>query len=225
MARVAKFKRTDLVPVLRDLYRELKAYKSTVVDTSRTHLNYTYGCQTWNEAKSKTLEREFEIMDGKVNKKSRPLFSWLVKYPTGNVSVSERDFFEAVHDYMVQTYGEANIIAVCVHMDETRPHCHCLIVPEVESRKTKRKTVSTASLLDRNHLLWFHKDCNNYMFKRFGERNLITLPKEDRVEENVSTLELKKQKLQSEVKELEESIKQLLIQKQELETELGISTK
>lgn len=129
MARVAKFKRTDLVPVLRDLYRELKEYRSTVVDTSRTRLNYTYGCQTWNEAKSKTLEREFEIMDGKIIKQSRPLFSWLVKYPTGNVSVSELDFFEAVRDYMIQTYGEANVIAVCVHMDETRPHCHCLIVP------------------------------------------------------------------------------------------------
>lgn len=63
------------------------------------------------------------------------------------------------------------------------------------------------------------------MFKRFGERNLITLPKEDRVEENVSMLELKKQTLQKEIEELEESIKQLLIQKQELETELGIPTK
>lgn len=225
MARVAKFKRTILVPVLRDLYRDLEEYRSTVVDKSQTHLNYTYGCQTWNEAKSKALERELEIMNGKIIKQSRPLFSWLVKYPTGNVSVSERDFFEAVRDYMVQTYGEANVIAVCVHMDETRPHCHCLIIPEVESRHSGKRTVSTASLLDRNHLLWFHKDCNNYMFKRFGERNLITLPKEDRVGENVSMLELKKQTLQTEIEELEESIKQLLIQKQELETELGISTK
>ena len=167
MARVAKFKRTILVPVLRDLYRDLEEYRSTVVDTSRTHLNYTYGCQTWNEAKSKTLERELEIMDGKI----------------------------------------------------------IIIVPEVESRHSGKRTVSTASLLDRNHLLWFHKDCNNYMFKRFGERNLITLHKEDRVEENVSMLELKKQTLQKEIEELEESIKQLLIQKQELETELGIPTK
>lgn len=139
MARVAKFKRTILVPVLRGLYRDLEEYRSTVVDKSRTHLNYMYGCQTWNEAKSKALERELEIMNGQIIKQSRPLFSWLVKYPTRNVSVSERDFFEAVRDYMVQTYGEANVIAVCVHMDETRPHCHCLIVPEVESRHSGKK--------------------------------------------------------------------------------------
>lgn len=247
MARVAKFKRTILVPVLKDLYRDLEEYRSTVVDTSRTHLNYTYGCQTWNEAKSKTLEREFEIMDGKVNKKSRPLFSWLVKYPTGNVSVSERDFFEAVHDYMVQIYGEANVIAVCVHMDETRPHCHCLIVPEVTSRKTGERTVSTASLLDRAHLQKFHKEFDEFMYERFGERNLITLPEEDKQEENVSIKERRKynellrehnellkkyKKLLEEHNELlteyrdnlKEQVEQLSIFNKELETELGTPT-
>lgn len=247
MARVAKFKRTDLVPVLRDLYRELKEYKSTVVDASRTHLNYTYGCQTWNEAKSKTLEREFEIMDGKIIKQSRPLCSWLVKYPTGNVSVSERDFFEAVRDYMVQTYGEANVIAVCVHMDETRPHCHCLVVPEVTSRKTGERTVSTASLLDRAHLQKFHKEFDEFMYERFGERNLITLPKEDKSEENVSIKERRKyiellrehnellkkyKKLLEEHNELltkyrdmlKEQVEYLSILNKEVETELGIST-
>lgn len=254
MARVAKFKRTDLVPVLRDLYRELKEYRSTVVDTSRTGLNYTYGCQTWNEAKSKALERELEIMNGKIIKQSRPLCSWLVKYPTGNVSVSERDFFEAVHDYMVQTYGEANVIAVCVHMDETRPHCHCLIVPEVTSRKTGERTVSTASLLDRAHLQKFHKEFDEFMYERFGERNLITLPEEDKQEENVSIKERRKynellrehnellkehnellkkyKKLLEEHNELlteyrdnlKEQVEQLSIFNKELETELGTPT-
>ena len=202
MAHVEKFKRNDLVPVLKEGFRDLKEYRNDV-DETRTGENYTYGCQTWKEVKSKALERESEIMNGKVNKQSRPLFSWVVTYPKGRTSVSEHAFFEAVRDYMSDLYGEKNVMAVCVHMDETTPHCHCYIVPEVESRKTKRKTVSTASLLDKKHLQGFHKEFDEFMYKRLGERNLIERAEEDKAEENVSMIELKRRTKKAEIKELE----------------------
>ena len=203
MAHVEKFKRKDMVPVLKEGFRDLKEYRNNV-DETRTEQNYTYGCQTWKETISKAKARELEIMDGKIDKRSRPLFSWVVTYPKGRTSVSERDFFEGVRDYMSDLYGETNVMAVCVHMDETTPHCHCYIVPEVESRCSGKTTVSTASLLDRKHLKEFHPDFNEYMYERFGERNLIERAEEDKAEENVSMLELKIRTKKAEIKALKE---------------------
>lgn len=226
MAHVEKFKRSDMVPVLKEGFRDLKEYRNNV-DETRTGQNYTYGCQTWKEVKSKALERELEIMDGKIDKRARPLFSWVVTYPKGRTSVSEHDFFEAVRDYMVKTYKKENVMAICVHMDETTPHCHCYIVPEVTSRKTGKTTVSTASLLDKNHLNEFHPDFNDYMYERFGERNLIKKPEEERAEENVEMMELKRRTKKAEIKELEtkeqelkNSVSNLEITKQNLVNEL-----
>lgn len=215
MARAEKFKRNDLVPVLKEGFRDLKEYRNNV-DETRTGKNYTYGCQTWKEVKTKALERESEIMDGKINKQSKPLFSWVVTYPQGRTSVSEHDFFEAVRDYMVKTYKKENVMAVCVHMDETTPHCHCYIVPEVISRKTGERTVSVGSLLDRKHLKEFHKDFNDYMFERFGERNLIKKPEDEKAEENVPMMELKRRTLKAKNETLTAGNKELETQRKEL---------
>lgn len=215
MAHVEKFKRNDLVPVLKEGFRDSKRYRNDV-DETMTEYNYTFGCQTWEEVKSKALERESKIMDGKIDKRSRPLFSWVVTYPKGRTSVSERDFFEGVRDYMSDLYGEANVMAVCVHMDETTPHCHCYIVPEAESRNTGRTTVSTASLLDKKHLQRFHKDFDEYMYERFGERNLIERAEEDKAEENVSMMELKRRTLKAENETLTAGNQELETQRREL---------
>lgn len=202
MAHMEKYKQANLVPVLRESYRQLREYRN-YVDETRTEQNYTLGCQTWKEVISKAKERAIEIMDGKkLNKQANPLFSWVVTYPKGRTSVSERDFFEGVRDYMSDLYGKANVMAVCVHMDETTPHCHCYVVPESISRKNGKRTVSTASLLDKKHLQKFHKEFDEFMYERFGERNLIELPEEDKSEDNVPMLEFKKRKLKAEVTEL-----------------------
>lgn len=220
MAHVEKFKRKDMVPVLKEGFRDLKEYRNNV-DETRTEQNYTYGCQTWKETISKAKARELEIMDGKIDKRSRPLFSWVVTYPKGRTSVSEHDFFEAVRDYMVKTYKKENVMAICVHMDETTPHCHCYVVPEVESRCSGKTTVSTASLLDRKHLKEFHPDFNDYMYERFGERNLIKKPEEEKAEENVSMMELKKRTLKAENETLTAGNQELKTERRELKNDVS----
>lgn len=215
MAHVEKFKRSDMVPVLKEGFRDLKEYRNNV-DETRTGKNYTYGYQTWKEVKSKALERELEIMDGKIDKRARPLFSWVVTYPKGRTSVSKHDFFEGVRDYMSDHYGAANVMAVCVHMDETTPHCHCYIVPEAISRKNGKRTVSVGSLLDQKHLTEFHKDFNDYMYERFGERNLIKKPEDEKAEENVSMMELKRRTLKAENETLTAGNKELETRRREL---------
>lgn len=220
MAHMEKFKQVDLVPVLKEGFRDLKEYRNDV-DETRTEQNYTFGCQTWKQVTVRAKQRAQEIMgDKKLNKKANPLFSWVVTYPKGRTNVSERDFFEGVRDYMSDLYGEANVMAVCVHMDETTPHCHCYIVPEATSRKTGERTVSTASLLDKKHLQRFHKDFDEFMYERFGERNLIERAEDEKVE-NVSMLELKKRTLKAENETLTAGNQELKTERRELKNDVS----
>jgi len=203
MARAEKFGRNDLVPVLREAYRELKEgqYRNNV-DANRSDKNYVIGCQDRKDLVKKMDERCNEIMDGKVNKKSKPLFSWVVTYPVHCPEIDEKAFFRAVNDFMVETYGEDNVMAVCVHMDEKTPHAHCFIVPEAISRKTGKKTVSVASLLDKEHLSAFHEKMDDFMYDRFKIRNTVYFGENTDRLENVSMLEHKQRMLEKENEEL-----------------------
>lgn len=203
MARAEKFGRNDLVPVLREAYRELKEgqYRNNV-DTNRSDKNYVIGCQDRKDLVKKMDERCNEIMDGKVNKKSKPLFSWVVTYPVHCPEIDEKAFFRAVNDFMVETYGEDNVMAVCVHMDEKTPHAHCFIVPEAISRKTGKRTVSVASLLDKEHLSAFHEKMDDFMYDRFKIRNTVYFGENTDRLENVSMLEHKQRMLEKENEEL-----------------------
>lgn len=203
MARAEKFGRNDLVPVLREAYRELKEgqYRNNV-DVNRSDKNYVIGCQDRKDLVKKMDERCNEIMDGKVNKKSKPLFSWVVTYPVHCPEIDEKAFFRAVNDFMVETYGEDNVMAVCVHMDEKTPHAHCFIVPEAISRKTGKKTVSVASLLDKEHLSAFHAKMDDFMYDRFKIRNTVYFGENTDRLENVSMLEHKQRMLEKENEEL-----------------------
>lgn len=203
MARAEKFGRNDLVPVLREAYRELKEgqYRNNV-DANRSDKNYVIGCQDRKDLVKKMDERCNEIMDGKVNKKSKPLFSWVVTYPVHCPEIDEKAFFRAVNDFMVETYGEDNVMAVCVHMDEKTPHAHCFIVPEAISRKTGKRTVSVASLLDKEHLSAFHEKMDDFMYDRFKIRNTVYFGENTDRLENVSMLEHKQRMLEKENEEL-----------------------
>lgn len=204
MARAEKFGRNDLVPVLREAYRELKEgqYRNNV-DANRSDKNYVIGCQDRKVLVKKMDERCNEIMDGKVNKKSKPLFSWVVTYPVHCPEIDEKAFFRAVNDFMVETYGKDNVMAVCVHMDEKTPHAHCFIVPEAISRKTGKRTVSVASLLDKEHLSAFHEKMDDFMYDRFKIRNTVYFGENTDRLENVSMLEHKQRMLEKENEKLE----------------------
>lgn len=39
-----------------------------------------------------------------------------------------------MYNFMVKKYGEQNIIAFIVHLDETNPHIHCTILPIIERK-------------------------------------------------------------------------------------------
>ncbi|SBW03074.1 MobV family relaxase [uncultured Dysgonomonas sp.] len=43
-------------------------------------------------------------------------------------------------DWLKKTYGEENLVAATLHMDETTPHIHASVVPIVQGERRKKKT-------------------------------------------------------------------------------------
>lgn len=80
-----------------------------------------------------------------------------------------REFFDTVYSFMQSRYGKENVIAGYVHMDETTPQIHVCVVPEATSRKTGKRTVSSASLLTRAELHNYHYDLKDEMINVFGK--------------------------------------------------------
>lgn len=205
MANMAKLSRKDLVPILREAYRDLKKgqYKN-YVDLDRSSQNYVIGCQNRKELVEKMDARCEEIMGGKINKQAKPLFTWVVHYPVDHPEIDLKAFFSSINDFMIKEYGKDNVMAVCVHMDETRPHAHCFIVPETISRKSGERTVSVASLLEKPHLDAFHGKLDDFLYERFKMRNLVKKDENEKDKlENVPMLEHKKRMLKKENEKLE----------------------
>lgn len=51
------------------------------------------------------------------------------------------DWAVDMYKFMAQKYGEDNVVAFVVHLDETNPHVHCTILPVTEQNKISWKQV------------------------------------------------------------------------------------
>lgn len=91
-----------------------------------------------------------------------------------NASKKEQvDVFKNWLRFIGDRYGNENIIDCVLHFDETTPHGTVTIVPEAISRKTHKKTVSTASCFTIKDLHNLHKDCDAYFERIYGVEGLI----------------------------------------------------
>ena len=51
------------------------------------------------------------------------------------------DWAVDVYNFMAKKYGEENIVAFVVHLDEKNPHVHCTVLPVAEDNKISWKKV------------------------------------------------------------------------------------
>ena len=84
-----------------------------------------------------------------------------------------KKFFDVCYKFACDRYGKENILSTWVHMDETTPHLHLCLVPEATSRKTGKRTVSSASIFSKKELSTFHKDLQDTMDAEFGPNDYI----------------------------------------------------
>lgn len=245
MAHVESYNKASVTKILKEHERTARTYKN-YVDLSRSYLNWGYGKQGTKVSKTKSaiLERCKNIMQGKqMQEQTNVMSEWVVTFPaelckpvkylttdkkTGQPIQREynkprddaqcREFFDTVWDFVRERYGSDNVISAYVHMDETTPHIAIAFVPEATSRKTGKKTVSSASLLTRKELAEFHRDLERQMQAVFGIKGMIlngrtqggyTLQElKTRTHDN-AVLDAKKKTLKAQIKELTDLAEQV----------------
>lgn len=178
MAHLMSFTKSDLRKVLREYFRELdKDHYKNEVDISRSSENYSFGnCKSAKECLENIQMRVNTIMQGRdVQKQTNLASTWVITCPEDFVGDrdKEKQFFTTCYEFCKDRYGEANVIGAFIHNDETTPHMHVVVVPEAESRKTHKVTVSSASRFTRAELHEFHEDLENECFQKFGKHKLI----------------------------------------------------
>lgn len=197
MARVDSYPKQALKKMIHEHDRTAKNYKNNV-DLKRSHLNYSLGIngRSANECYDSVMKRCKEIIQGKpMQTQTNVVSEWIVTFPaelcheeqydTGKISKTGKQiirtynkpndielckrFFREVYDFTAKRYGAENMLGGYIHMDETTPQIHIDFVPEATSRKTGKRTVSSASLLSRSELRNYHKDLAKHMVDVFGK--------------------------------------------------------
>ena len=80
-------------------------------------------------------------------------------------------FFLLVYMFLVDRYGEENVISAYVHMDETTPHMHFLFMPVIDDKKWNeihpdkppRKKVCAKELMNKTEMSMFHRVLQEYL--------------------------------------------------------------
>ena len=117
-----------------------------------------------------------------------------------------KSFFKESYEFFKEKYGEENIVACTVHMDEKTPHMHLSLVPVTEDHK-----LSAKRLFDRTGLRNVQEDYPKYMqSKGFDIKRGMD---SEGVNKHIDTQKLK-------LIELEERNKLLLEENKKLEKEL-----
>ncbi|MBC9710033.1 MAG: plasmid recombination protein [Enterococcus sp.] len=104
-----------------------------------------------------------------VRKDANVLCDWVITAPKELPREECREFFENCREFIADRYGEDNIVGAWVHMDESRPHMHCGIVPVVE-REDGRHSLSAKDMFDRQDLRSFHTDLQEHLRDRAPDR-------------------------------------------------------
>lgn len=173
MARVDSYNGKSMVNLIKEHYRDLDDYKNNV-DRTKSNSNIVIGnYNSTNEMISGIKKRAIDIMAGKdIQKQTNLISEWVISYPK-NCPVPPDQFFKSVYAFYSNRYKAENVMGGFVHMDETNPHMHLDFVPEAVSRKTGRKTVSSASLLTREELSNCQADLEKYCTNTFHVKGLI----------------------------------------------------
>lgn len=202
MARLDSYGKRSVKNILNEHNRSAKEYKN-YVDKNRSKLNWNYGAGDRSSAEVLSIfeERCKTIMNGrKLQENTNIMSDWIFTYPqemcvkkyydtgkihskTGEPVLREyyspanpehcKKWMDEVYAFCEERYGKENVIAGYVHMDETTPHMDVNLVPEAVSRKTGRRTVSSASLFTKSELRNCQRDLEKHMQKVFGVKGMI----------------------------------------------------
>ena len=200
---VQKFKMNDVKGIQIHNQRESPNSKNTDIEKEKSSLNYdlrnpepvNYNHKVKEIIKEgytidKAIRKDAVVMTGTLVTSDKEFFSKLDQ-------AEQKKYFQDAYDYLKDRYGEKNIVAAVVHLDEKTPHMHVISVPITEDGRLSAKT-----LFDRKAL----RELQDQLPKVLQDKGFDVKRGELGSEKtHVSPAEFKKQ----EIKDLENEIKAL----------------
>lgn len=197
MAHVEKYKASALGHMLAHYNRSTPANKD--IDRSRTAQNYNLAPERGDLLKFISAR----LADG-VKMQQRAdvikLCDWVITMPRDLPPEKEQAFFANTYDFLVNKYGERNVVCAYVHKDESTPHMHFAWLPVVQEKKNKKRLgeekLSAKECITRSDLQKFHQQLQDYLEQKLNCQ--VKILNEATKDGNKSIADLKRHSQQTE---------------------------
>lgn len=109
----------------------------------------------------------------------------------------QKQFFKDSYDFLKNRYGEDNVIAANIHLDETTPHMHFSIVPATSDGRLSAKSIFTKTELQK---------IQTEIYENVGRKYGLERGKEGSDNKHINIIDLKKATREKELARLDEQI-------------------
>lgn len=167
------------------------------IDLTRTLENYNLAPDRKGGQQAFIKQRLSEV---KLQKRDdvKILCDWVVTLPKGDYTPEqERAFFAETYRFLLEKYGEKNVVSAFVHKDEEQPHMHFAFIPIVPDRKwnekhpdKQREKVSAKECVTKSDLERFHTEFQQQLDSCF-ERDVFPVQNGETIKGAANVAELK----------------------------------
>ncbi len=141
--RIEKIKLCDGGEAMGRLKHTFREFKNSSFDPSLTINNYAFKYDSAKEVMNAYKERIQSITTEKYKppKNAVGLYECIVTSTAGAIPKErEQEFLEKTYKQLCRTFGEENVLAGVVHLDETTFHLHVFITPIYKTTSVLRRT-------------------------------------------------------------------------------------
>ncbi|WP_291637036.1 MobV family relaxase [Clostridium sp.] len=164
ICHVQKFKANDVKGTQIHNQRESENSKNKDINKDLTILNYDLHNEkhiNYNRKVKKIIKEGYSVNKG-IRKDAVVMTSTLItsdnEYFKKLPLEDQEKFFKQTYEFLKEKYGEKNIVAATVHLDETTPHMHLCSVPLTEDGRLSAKI-----LFNRKSLLQLQSDLPKHL--------------------------------------------------------------
>lgn len=132
------------------------------IDAERTKNNVELislpeGCKTIKQAFDKRISEMDYYKNHKIRKNAVLCDEIVMAFGEGGLpeDFSVSRWARNCEKYLVDTFGRENVLSAVVHMDESVPHIHAIVIPEYEGRLSAYKIHGTRDKLRQQHVNFY----------------------------------------------------------------------
>lgn len=174
MAAMKKFTLEATRNLIRHNERTIQNPSNTDIASSKTISNYALHPDRGMSCYKYFLERKEELYCYK-RSDVKVTAGWIVTKPTDFPQENQREFFEAVYNFLIDRYGKENCIQAIVHLDESgQAHLHYVFIPVTEDKKHGREKICANEVLNAEDLRSFHPDLQKYLLDKGIRANIMS---------------------------------------------------